>query len=346
MQNNLPSNVSERSPDLLTRAIQEYWKDLAPTENEISFVSDLACYISDVTIGTSYLAPEVVEQRVQEFWNGINKLSFENISQLTTEDWIDGSAYIAARVTWAASITKTAAVLRNLKNVGAAASGAMASFADKFIKIFDGVIGGSPAVITAKGVVIVNASPVLVEEAARALYSLNGMQDTGGNKPEIIKDVDSVLSKEAAKKIAEAKEQVSQRSMDKAKRSDFSQKSTSKTGNLQKQVDQSKKITQISQNGKYKDAPYHSAKGNSVKSARPTNGQKALDNSVSYSERSPNRVGTSEGEIVILSQTSKGEFHGHVRTWAELLSEGEKSEGIRNALRNNGFVNKKGKILK
>lgn len=198
---NLQPSVIERSPDLLTRAIQEYWKDLAPTENEISLISDLACYISDVTVGTNYLSPEVVEQRVQAFWNGIDKLSFEHISQLTTEDWIDTSAYVAARATWAVGITKTAAVLRNLKNVGTAISGTAAFFADKFVKIFDNVIRGNPTVITADGAVIVNASPVVVAEAAQALYSLNNMQDMGDNKPKIIKDVDGVLGNE--KKLTE-----------------------------------------------------------------------------------------------------------------------------------------------
>jgi len=119
------------------------------------------------------------------------------MSQLTTEDWIDASAYIAARATWAVGITKTAAVLRNLKNVGTAVTGAAASFADKFIKIFDNVIGASPTVITAEGTVIVNASPVVVAETAQAIYSLNDLQGTtGGNKPEIIKDVDGVLDNE------------------------------------------------------------------------------------------------------------------------------------------------------
>jgi len=116
------------------------------------------------------------------------------MSQLTTEDWIDASAYIAARATWAVGITKTAAVLRNLKNVGTAVTGAAASFADKFIKIFDNVIGASPTVITAEGTVIVNASPVLVAEAAQAIYSLNGMDS---DKPAIIKNVDDVLDKQA-----------------------------------------------------------------------------------------------------------------------------------------------------
>ena len=56
-------------------------------------------------------------------------------------------------------------------------------------------------------------------------------------------------------------------------------------------------------------------------------------------------MGISNGEIVILDQTLPGEFHGHVRTWKELLAEGKASQNIRNALLENGYVNQKGKIL-
>lgn len=99
-------------------------------------------------------------------------------------------------------------------------------------------------------------------------------------------------------------------------------------------------------NGTYKGAKYHHKNSNDLKSPAPKDGQKALDNSAPYNKNSPHRVGTSEGEIVVLSQTSPGEFHGHVRTWAELLSEGSSSEKIRNTLTKKGFVNFKGKILK
>lgn len=63
-------------------------------------------------------------------------------------------------------------------------------------------------------------------------------------------------------------------------------------------------------------------------------------------DNSPHRVGTSEGEIVVLSQTLPGEFHGHVRTWSELLHEAQASQPIRNALMQNGLVNSRGKILR
>jgi hypothetical protein len=97
----------------------------------------------------------------------------------------------------------------------------------------------------------------------------------------------------------------------------------------------------------YKDAPYHGKIDNAVKSKRPIDGQTALDNSVAFSEDSPNRVGVSSGEFVVLSQTlgaepsigRAAEFHGHVRSWSAL------TKSMQTALINAGLVSGRGKIL-
>jgi len=91
-------------------------------------------------------------------------------------------------------------------------------------------------------------------------------------------------------------------------------------------------------NSKHND----NSKGNI--SPGPIDGQSALDNSVQIKSTSPHRVGVSQGQIVILSQTCPGEFHGHVRTWEKLESEGTAAEAIRRALADNGFVNRRGKL--
>jgi len=93
-------------------------------------------------------------------------------------------------------------------------------------------------------------------------------------------------------------------------------------------------------NGKYKDAPYHTKNGNAIKSPRPKNGQKALDNSFPIKETSKRRIGISEGEFVVLDETSPGLYHGHVRTWQEL------KDTIQNILIDNGLVRDNGKIIK
>ena len=91
-------------------------------------------------------------------------------------------------------------------------------------------------------------------------------------------------------------------------------------------------------NGKYEDAPYHSATGNPVKSAKPIDGQTALDNSVQVKSTSPTRIGISNNQFVVLMQTRPGLFHGHVRQWGELTID------MQHALINSGFTNWKGKI--
>ena len=90
--------------------------------------------------------------------------------------------------------------------------------------------------------------------------------------------------------------------------------------------------------GKYEDAPYHTKTNNSIKSKAPANGQRALDNSVSVGKNTSRRIGISDGEIVILDQTSPRLFHGHVRIWQDLTQE------MKNALVNAGLTTLKGKI--
>ena len=91
-------------------------------------------------------------------------------------------------------------------------------------------------------------------------------------------------------------------------------------------------------NGIYEDASYHTT-GNPVKSARPINGQAALDNSIQINPTSPRRIGTSNNQFVVLNQTSPGLYHGHVRAWGDL------SNSMRSALIKAGKATIKGKII-
>ena len=56
-------------------------------------------------------------------------------------------------------------------------------------------------------------------------------------------------------------------------------------------------------------------------------------------DRSTGRIGISSGQFVVLKKTSEGLFHGFVSPWNEL------QEGMRQALKDSGLVNSKGKIL-
>ena len=94
-------------------------------------------------------------------------------------------------------------------------------------------------------------------------------------------------------------------------------------------------------NGTFENADYHGKTNNSIKNKAPNDGQAALDNSVSLnSETTPRRVGTSDGEIVVLDQTSEGIFHEHVRSWDELTPK------MRSVLQKAGLVDKKGNVIK
>ncbi len=89
----------------------------------------------------------------------------------------------------------------------------------------------------------------------------------------------------------------------------------------------------------YEKADYHN-KGNSVKSAAPTNGQEALDKSVPIKPETTTRCVSVDGNnFVVFDETSSGVFHGHIRTWSQL------TDTMKNALVKSGLANRKGKIL-
>lgn len=101
--------------------------------------------------------------------------------------------------------------------------------------------------------------------------------------------------------------------------------------------------------GMYSDADYHhgNSKGNGKggKSPAPKNGQKALDNSVKIPGDGTARIGVSEGQIVVLSRTAVGLFHGHVMTWQEFQSMRYFKKAL-DAMIKDGLINNKGKTLK
>jgi hypothetical protein len=100
---------------------------------------------------------------------------------------------------------------------------------------------------------------------------------------------------------------------------------------------------------KYEDAPYHHQHSKGVKSPAPKDPQKALRNSIKFSENSDRRVGIDieNEEFVIFDktrETNNGEtvYHGHTRKWDELEVD------QRNALRKSfeDVITRSGKIRK
>jgi RHS repeat-associated protein len=94
-------------------------------------------------------------------------------------------------------------------------------------------------------------------------------------------------------------------------------------------------------NGKFKNNPKLAKYKKGDVSAAPKDGQAALDNSTQVKDTSPRRVGVdvANNEIVVLDQTSEGEFHGHVRS-CELTSQ------MQNALKDAGLTTPNGAIIK
>ncbi|HRN78127.1 MAG TPA: toxin C-terminal domain-containing protein [Candidatus Dependentiae bacterium] len=185
--------AAEHTAELVLRAVQKYWQNLSPTEMEVSFVCDLAKYISDVTIGTQYLPEQTRNQRIQQFWDTIDKISLENIKQLTAEDFVDGAMYVAARVTWFTGIDKAIKVTKNLNNIKQLGQSA-ALFAGRMLDKLNVVISGAPAMITADGVVVQTAAAETGYIAAVASYFKDKFY---GPDNDHIKSTDQLLEKES-----------------------------------------------------------------------------------------------------------------------------------------------------
>lgn len=202
---NVKPTILDRSPELLSRAVTKYFEYIAPTENEIAFICDLAGYVSDISIGTEYLTQEVVTQRIQQFWDMVDRISFETLSNLSANNVIDSVMYVAARASWVWGATKAIPLLKNLKMVGSSATTKVSTiFADKFIKVFDNVIGNSPTIINADGTIIWNASKKITSKPYWIIQVFDGLKNkiTGKTPPEIVDDTQKVIENEKIIKSA------------------------------------------------------------------------------------------------------------------------------------------------
>ena len=75
-----------------------------------------------------------------------------------------------------------------------------------------------------------------------------------------------------------------------------------------------------------------------IEKVHAIDGQAALDNSFQISSNSQRRIGVSNGQIVVLPQTSPGVYHGYVVQWNKLKNH------MKSVLYQNGVVGKNGKI--
>lgn len=115
-----------------------------------------------------------------------------------------------------------------------------------------------------------------------------------------------------------------------------------KQSSLQEPAPGTKEYSDKYPHGKYKNAAYHTLKGNSVKSPCPKNGQAALDRSCEV-KGSDQRVAVEDGKIVILKHEGNGIYHGYLVDDFHSIQDG----AVRKALVDNQLVRnaKSGKIL-
>jgi hypothetical protein len=92
--------IFQASPSLLARAIKKYCESLNPitqTENQVSFLIQVARFVCDLTLGDCYLTEEEHFARIKSYVDGLSAFSYENLSKLTEENWADFAGAIGSR---------------------------------------------------------------------------------------------------------------------------------------------------------------------------------------------------------------------------------------------------------
>lgn len=183
----------ERSPDLLMRAAKQFFNDATSITETDWLIADMARYVCDVTFGTKLLPEEMREQRIAKFWEKMGNLSFENVSNMTAEQFVDGTMYIAARAAWFMPGLKTAAsVARNLKTVADTFEGMQSSIAKRFNEQLERTIKDNPILINGDGTVNLNPSKEALSQARQLILAHEGSKDKNKDFPKIIDDAEKV----------------------------------------------------------------------------------------------------------------------------------------------------------
>jgi hypothetical protein len=110
--------------NLLAKGIKIYFGRLVDpvgiVKDQVCFLVNATCFISDITLGGLYLGEDVIIERRQQLREALSALSFENLSQIPSEHWVDLLATIAADFTFGAGIGKTVAFLKEIDALGKA----------------------------------------------------------------------------------------------------------------------------------------------------------------------------------------------------------------------------------
>jgi len=108
------------SPALFKQAIVTFITRLNPV-TQISqwtdFIIDTAHFIADITIGKVYLSSCQYQARIDSFYNNCCLLSWDNLSHISAEQWINLGASLAADFVYTAGTTKIISYLKELNAI-------------------------------------------------------------------------------------------------------------------------------------------------------------------------------------------------------------------------------------
>jgi len=116
--------ILPQPPHLLVNALAKYFEKMEPEHqiNHLHYMAECAVnaaqLVCDITVGKLYLSPEEYQRRQDQFWQGLNNASPSCLAALSTEQWTEGIAQIAADFTYGMSIATATHFLTSLDCAG------------------------------------------------------------------------------------------------------------------------------------------------------------------------------------------------------------------------------------
>jgi hypothetical protein len=179
-----------RSPGIIARGVRTFALRCNPAGQlvaTIEFWVDTLHFVADVTIGRLYLKPEDYQARIDNFSDGLSKLSPSKLAQLDADGWTQVLAIISADLCWGRiGLKGTIKYLQTLDKLGKTTQEALV-FAEKLRQGVDVVLAKNPITI-------------FKNKAVNRLA--NGIDEIKAPVKEVINSARALLESEYAKLLA------------------------------------------------------------------------------------------------------------------------------------------------
>jgi len=180
-----------RSPGIIARGVRTFALRCNPAGQlvaTIEFWVDTLHFVADVTIGRLYLTPENYQKRIDNFSDGLSKLSPSKLAQLDADGWTQVLAIMSADWCWGRIGVKGAIkYLQTLDKLGKTTQEALV-FAEKLRQGVD---------------VVLAKNPLIIFKNNAKIRLANGIDEIKAPVKEVINSARALLESECAKLLAQ-----------------------------------------------------------------------------------------------------------------------------------------------